>query len=511
MTYKTIPSSGQFGYIADAAPQELPANAWSYARNIRFRDGYAERFAGSGQVFTTPSVTPYWIAPFRNGNSKFWIHAGIARVYVDDGTTRTDLTPASTYTGAIDDRWTGGSASGVMVINNGIDQPQFWAGNPAVKFANLTAWDANWRCACLRPFKQYLVALDITKSGTRYPHMVKWSAAAVPGAVPSSWNEADPTKDAGEQDLAETTDFLVDQLPLGDLNVIYKERSMYGMQYIGQPFIWRFFRLPGEVGMLARGCVANTPKGHVVLTSGDLVVHSGQGPESIITGRMKKWLFNQIDATNYRRAFVFASYLTNECWVCFPESGQSACTLALVWNWQEDTFTTRQLQNATYGAAGPVVSSSAIWSTETRTWNTDTRTWGNESLASTQSRVLLSTTAPLITMTEAAQTFDGTSPTVTLERTGITLDAPDTVKTVRSIIPRIDAVAGTQVSIQVGGSMDAEVAPTWSTPITYTVGTTRKADAFAAGRFLAFRITGTTTNQWRLRSFDMDIRGSGAY
>lgn len=512
MTYATVPAAGQFGFIADALPQELPPNAWSYAQNIRFRDGYAERAGGSSQVFTTPSVTPYWITSYRALTSKFWVHAGIARVYVDDGATRTDLTPASPYTGGIDDRWTGGSASGVLVINNGIDQPQFWAGDIGVKFANLTGWNSAWRAASVRPFKQYIVALDVTKSGTRYANMVKWSAAAVPGALPASWDETDPTKDAGEQDIAETTDLMVDQLQLGDINVIYKERSMYGMQYIGQPFIWRFFRLPGEVGMLARGCAASTPVGHVVLTSGDLILHNGQGPKSIVQARMRKWLFNNLDTTNYLRAFVTTSYLTNEVWVCFPEAGQSACTLALVWNWVDDTFSTRQLPGVTFGASGQVlVATNATWASDAQAWSADTTTWGNDGFGTTQNRLLLTTTAPLISLTESAQTFDGTTPTMMLERTGITFDKPDLVKTVKAVIPRFDATAGTVLSIQVGASMDAEIAPTWSTPVSYTVGSTRKADTFATGRFLAFRVSANDTKQWRLRSFDMDINGRGNY
>jgi hypothetical protein len=513
VSFVTVPASGAVGYVSDALPQELPPNGWSYTQNIRFRDGYAERFLGSSQVFTTPSVTPYFITPYRSLNSKFWVHAGIARVYVDDGVTRTDLTPAAPYTGGVDDRWTGGSASGVLVINNGVDQPQFWAGNVAVKFANLTGWDATWKCASLRPFKQYIVALDVSKGATRYANMVKWSAAAVPGALPTSWDAADATKDAGEQDIAETTDVLIDQLQLGDINVLYKERSMYAMQYIGQPFVWRFYRLPGEVGMLARGCAVNTPKGHVVLTAGDLILHNGQGPQSIVQGRMRKWLFNNLDTTNYARAFVVANYQTNEVWVCFPESGMAACTLALVWNWVDDTFSTRQLSNVTYGGTGPaiVTATGSTWATDSNAWSTDTTSWNNDGFASAQSRLILTTTAPLISLTESAATFDGATPTSIVERTGITFDKPDVVKTVRQVIPRIDATAGTVLSIQVGASMDAEVAPTWQPATSYTVGTTRKADAYATGRFLAFRITGTTSNPWRLRSFDMDIQERGMY
>lgn len=512
MSTQTVPASGQYGYVADATPQELPVNAWSYAQNFRFRNGYAERFQGDSQVFTTPSVTPYFIIPYRSGVSKFWVHAGIARVYVDDGATRTDLTPVSPYTGTVDDRWTGGVASGVMVINNGVDQPQFWGGNVANKFATLTGWNTAWRCASLQPFKQYLVALDVTKSGTRYQNMVKWSAAAVPGSLPASWDETDATKDAGEQDLAETTDVLVDQLQLGNINVIYKERSMYAMQYIGAPYVWRFYRLPGESGMLTRGCAVNTPKGHVVLTAGDLIVHSGQGPQSIVTGRMRKWLFNAIDRTNYARAFVVANSPKNEVWVCFPESGQSACTLALVWNWQDDTFGVRQLSNATYGASGQVLYSSAsTWASDAGTWASDTTTWNNDGYAATESRLLLSTSTPLISLVDTGGQFAGVTPNCTLERTGMAFDAPETVKTVRSIVPRVDAVPGTVIGFQVGGSMDAEVSPTWSAVSSYTVGTTRKVDLFATGRFLSVRAVSSTDQPWRIKSYDLDIQKQGNY
>jgi hypothetical protein len=63
----------------------------------------------------------------------------------------------------------------------------------------------------------------------------------------------------------------------------------------------------------------------------------------------------------------------------------------------------------------------------------------------------------------------------------------------------------------VGGQFDTEQAPVWSAPITYTVGTTRKADCFATGRFLSFRVTSSTANAWRIKSFDMDVIERGPY
>ena len=94
----------------------------------------------------------------------------------------------------------------------------------------------------------------MTKNGTHYPHMMKWSAAAIPGAIPHSWDSTDVTLDAGEVDIAETPDLMVDALPLGDAMIVYKERSMYAVRYVGYPSILPCSGFHGDSGMLFRGC-----------------------------------------------------------------------------------------------------------------------------------------------------------------------------------------------------------------------------------------------------------------
>lgn len=506
----TIPSAGQYGVIADAAPQELPINAWSAADNIRFKDGYAIRFKGTEQVFDAPIVAPYWLHQYNTSAARFMVHAGLAAVYVDDGTTRTDIT-GTAPTGAVDDRWTGGVLNGVLVMNNGKDVPTYWGGNVANNLAALTGWDTNWRAKSLRPFKNYLVACHVTKTSTVYPHMVKWSEAADPGTIPASWNEADATIDAGEVDLAETGDLIIDQLPMGDVNVIYKQRSMYAMRYIGGQQIFSFQRMPGEVGALARGCIADTPKGHVVLTAGDVVIHSGQGPQSILTGRMRTWLFQNMDETYYQRSFVVANGQTNEAWVCFPEVGQTTCTKALVWNWEDNVLSIRDLASVTYGAAGLLPEGIGnTWSSDTETWSVDYTLW-NESPFTPAATRLLFCNASRISVTDAGNSEAGTEYAASLERTMIALDDPYSVKTIRAVYPRVDGPTGSTLTIEVGGTMDAEVPITWGDPVTYTIGTTRKADAFATGRFLALRISSTASSPWRVKSIDLDVIQRGAY
>ena len=85
------------------------------------------------------------------------------------------------------------------------------------------------------------------------------------------------------------------------------------------------------------------------------------------------------------------------------------------------------------------------------------------------------------------------------------------VKTVRAVYPRIEAPTGSTLTIEVGATLDDEQGVTWSAPTTYTVGSTRKADTFATGRFLALRIKSTDSFAWRLKSLDLDVIERGEY
>lgn len=507
----TIPSIGSVGVNKDQLPHELPISALSEVSNIRMRNGCVERIAGDVEVFTTPPVIPYFVCMYRTSSTRFVAYAGLTAVYVDDGTTQTDITGTAPG-GSATDKWTGGTLNSVLVLNNGYNLPTYWAGNVANNLATLPGWDATWKCHSMRPFKNYLIGMNWTKNTNFYPNMVKWSSAADPGTVPASWNEADPTVDAGETDLSETAGILVDGLPLGDMFVIYKTDSMYAMTYIGGQYIWQFRKLQGEIGILARGCVCDTPVGHLVLTIGDLVIHNGGNPQSVLTNSMREWLFDEMDMNYSDRSFVISNPGMNEAWVCFPTSGSEVCTKALIWNWKDNTFSIRTLANVTCGTSGQYeYSSGASWASDVETWADDVTIWNSSDIAVTQSRFLLGTSAPKLLGVDIGTDFDGETFTATVERTGLTFDDPESVKLVRSVFPRIDGTSGGTVYIQIGATMDVEGSYTWTDPVAYVIGSTYRADMFSSGRALGYRIYSTASIEWRIKSLDMDVVKLGNY
>lgn len=506
----TIKEAGG-GVNKDLLPSELAPGVWSDSSNIRFRNGFAQRRLGTQAVFTTPAVTPYYIQTYSTSTARFVVECGTAKVYVDDGSTQTDITPASDFAGARDDRWTGGDLNGVLVLTNGVDDPKYWGGDPANNLATLTGWTAGTKADSLRPFKYYLVAVSVTKTAVKYPYRLMWSNAAEPGAIPTEWT-ASATNDASEQDLT-GIGRLVDSLPLGDVNIVYGQEGRYAMQYVGGNDVFRFTRMSGRDGLLNRGCVVDTPKGHVFLTNGDVMLHNGGEAVSIAEGVIRSWLFSAIDSSNAGRTFLTLNPQQTEVWIVFPSTGQSDCDTVAAWSWKDNTWGIFSVASVTYGTSGLVASTlvGGTWASDSDSWDSDVTSWDQNEYSSSEARLLLSTSTPRIGLANTGSTDFGTAISWYLEKTGISLDDPDSLKVLSRSRPHMDAVSGTSVTVKHAATMNPDDAPVYNSSSTFTVGTSTWANQFAqAGRYLAYRLEGSGSQSISLRSYDLELTDSKA-
>lgn len=512
MSFIRINDCGQ-GVNKDLLPEELTVGMWSDCSNMRFQKGFAERMGGLVNIFDTPTVVPYFVIPYINQSTRFWIHAGLAKVFADDGSARTEITPAVAPTGGVDDRWTGTVLNGVLVMNNGVNVPWYWGGDTSTDLTTLPGWTNTHRAEAIRAYKGALVAINITKGTDRYTSMVKTSSVANPGDIPSSWDETDPTTLAREFDLSETSDECIDLLAMGDQMIIYKNASMYAMTLGSSDEVYRFQRLPGSDGIMAKGCVVDTPFGHVVLTANDVVIHQGQGAKSIADGVIKDFIFNNINRTASNRAFLCVNPGAKEVLVCFPSEASETCDLCAVWNWRYQTWGIRSLPNVTYGDTGQIDVQSALfsWDSDTDSWDSDTTSWSDTDFSPNENRVLFSRDTGL-TAFDVGTSELGETMNAYIERKGISFeDAGTKVLLCKGAIPRIDAPAGTVIPIQLGAHMVPEEDPTYADPVNFTVGTDYKIDSMVSGKYLAAKIGGEVDAIWKIRSFALDIEVMGTY
>jgi hypothetical protein len=253
--------------------------------------------------------------------------------------------------------------------------------------------------------------------------------------------------------------------------------------------------------------------GHVLLTPGfDVVLHSGQGLQSILEGRMRTWLHNTLNATYAKRSFLAVNIGTNEVLICFPAEAAQVCSKALVWNWKDNTFAVRELSNVTYGSLGQVtLADGDTWAGDTETWAEDGTTWGENDYAPNTPRLIFTRTTPGLAMFDATNKDFGANFVAMIERSGMHFDAPEQVKLCRGVRPKVDAPPGTVVKVQIGAAAVPDGAVTWQDAVDFIVGTDIEVHPFASGRFLALRMFTNTSKPWRVRSCQLDVVRQGAY
>lgn len=520
MPIKRLANLGSAGVVQDLSQTELPPQAWTDALNVRFLDNSAHQFLGHGEVYAGAPVIPYHCAAVNVAGVRYWLYAGLAKLYAvsaaGGSTVHTNLTRQTAavdvdYSGAAN-AWTSTSLSGIPVFNPGnvTDPPQAWDLDIAHRFAVLANWPSNTWCKSLRAYKNQLVALNVTKGSTNYPYMVKWSHPADPGAVPISWDATDPVYDAGEVDLAEGGDPILDGLQLGGTFVIYKEGSVWRMDYAGGVFIEQFTKVSGTSGAMNRNCIVEIDLDgspyHVVLTGSDVIVHNGQGASSVLDKQMRRKLFQLIDVTNYTRCFVFKNPFVNEVFICFPSAGQTVPDMALVWNYKDRTTTFRELPALNHANHGPVETGlSSPWSGDGAPWDTDSTTWAGADFSPDLSRCMLASNGQKLFLLDSSTAFDGVAPTSFLERRSMPLGSPEGMKTITSLRPRIFGTAGDTLTVKVGGQNDDPYgAPTYDAATTFTIGETLSVDLMSTWRYPAIRIENDgSASRWRLDSLDI--------
>ncbi len=502
------------GINKDISAYELSNEQWSDGNNIQFDNDKTSKVKGHQQVFGTPTGAPYWLLPFNTITTDYWIYPSLTKIYrvstSGTTTTHTDITRSigGDYAATAADRWNGGVLGGVAVINNGVDAPQ-QLGSTASNFSALSNWLSSTTTKVIRPFKRFLVALDTTESSTRYPFRVRWSHPAEGGTVPTTWDASDATKDAGYVDLSQSNGFVIDCLPLGDSNIVYKEDSVWAMTFEGGQSIFGFRQLFNDAGIIGKDAVKSFDNQHFVVSEDDIYTHDGQSKKSIVDSQIRDELFNSIHPDYKSRTFVAADREKNEMWVCFVSNSatDAFADVAYVWNWRNNTWSRRDLPSVSYLSWGVVDTVSTTDWSESGDWDTDNDSWDSPLSPS----LLLADANNTKLFVLGSNQFDGTSFKAWAEKGNMTLGYNGT-KSVTKIVPRVSGTGS--VDFYVGTEMQPHQGVTWKGPYTFTPGTHSEIPVRATGTYVGIRVETTDDKAWALDNVEVHwipqgVRGSG--
>jgi hypothetical protein len=529
-----IPIRGlsQNGILKDPSAYDIPLNAWSDGRNVRFGDakaGRAPAFRGI-QTLTNSPAFAYARRPSTGFDTVF--------VTATDGTTQqyvtgslTDVTPAGFSPIVAASRFTGTYLGDVTYLNRNTAVPQFF-GPTSTQFANLPNWDSTWRCVSLRAFHSFLIALNVTKGGVAYPTMVKWSDLTLAGQPPGSWDSTDSTKSAGENVLAELDSPIVDGAPLGDTFMIYADNQVWQMLPVASTEVFQFRRLFSHGGAIAQNCIAEVDGKQYVFGPDDIYVTDGQSTQSLVEEKNRRFIYNSINVSAAKQSFVHYAPNLREVWFCYQAfgsslplgSGGSGCNFAAVYNLSRGQMSFMDLPNVTAITQGNV-NGIMTWDSSGSggyTWDTTGGSWDDQTDSQARHIVAVSQTLPGFITANRLGAYDFVDkgrlsfPVIPecnapafLERTGIDLDDQGTdlgmAKLVRRIFPQVDVYRDVPVTVQVGSSYTPTGKITWGPVSTFDPNTQYKVDCLRSGRYLALRLGVDSMADFEVTGIDLDV------
>jgi len=512
------------GIIKDSSELDIPMNAWTDGDNVRFIDGKIQTIRGYNSVFGTPSVVPYYVTPVQKASNLFYFYASLTKIYGTDGTNHNEMLSA-TAAATAQINWNGGIlGGGVAIFNNGVDAPFSWVGDTLSDyFTSLANWPSGMVARVVRPYKQYLVAADIDENdgNGRNGNLLRWSHPAVVGAVPSSWDWTDLTLDAGRKSIADGGDFIVDMLQLFDTNYIYKENSIFSMNYIGGNNTFAFRRVFDQLGILSRRCVKAFKGMHFLVGSGDVVLHDGRGIQYPLHRKMVDWLYSQMDQDNADRTFVTVDYNNNEILICYPEAGESLPNRAIVWNWKDGTTSVRAIPRGTAHIAWGLVDpgNNAAINAISGTYEDATFTFDKQVYSSAVRSLLMCDTVNTLfhRSDETINTFNGATASCYIRRSGLPLGRqgpngvhydPMQYKSIRAVWPVIEGTDGDQVEISIGVRDYQSDAISWETRV-FTIGQDYAAYFRKSGRLIDIEFRSNADIRWDLVSYAVDYELGG--
>ncbi len=504
--------------ISDISPDELPPEAVNSARNVVSVDGALRQALPFESRYGSLLFPPRWLLGTTDGVTAWLLYCAATGIAVSDGATQTDLTPVGFVPPVQDNPFTGGIINQLPVVNTGAQPPLYWD-HAALTMLDLPGWPAGDRARVVRPFREYLIAMGIETGGVTYPDLLRWSDAAPPGDVPQDWT-ASPTSDAGEASVSFNPGELVDGRQLVDRFYVYKTGSTYVLQYVAGAFVFTQRPIFSTVGLLTSNCVVEYRGRHICLTDGDVVAHDGVTVESLVSEKIRREIFDNLDGDNFENSYLALDPERRALFVCRPRAGEKYPSEAFVLNLEDGRASHQALNpNGTAHIAyaltpAPATAGGDTWATSPYTWANTPNRWntGNVANRTADKLVLADISGQLAHELGAGGNQGGLVIEAELRRQGIALDPEVNRVYVRRLWLSSNAPAGTALLVSVGATDDPDAEPQWSPEQAMVVDDTQFINVNGiTGRYVAYRIRAVGQQPWRLNSVRMEYERAGRF
>jgi hypothetical protein len=250
----------------------------------------------------------------------------------------------------------------------------------------------------------------------------------------------------------------------------------------------------------------------------DVHMTNGQTVEALLTDKLQGELFNNISGRYYHNAFISADHPRNTAYICWPSSNSQYCDKCITWNWSTGVMSLRDLPQVACMEEGIVIMQYAdTWDSQeltspVNTWDIIDRAWGSRAFETVHPELVSSSpvTGRIYRNGGAVHTLNGDPMESHVERTGLDLGDPGSVKKINAVWPRITTVGDTSVDIYVCGQMSPDDTVHWKGPYPFNPNSQSKVSCRVTGKYLGWRIESTGYTGWQCHGVQFNVEPAGA-
>jgi hypothetical protein len=509
----SIKHIGQQSPIFDLEAEDLPQDLVSYANNYVLRNNKYISFNGENLLSSTTTFNGGYVDFIQTTNNSYYLVAGRTAVKVFDGSSWSDISNIAGYAFSAGDEllWSGCKLGLIPIITNPQGFPEYWAPQSTatkmqdLKFDAATTWRSKgYRCKIIRAHKTFLFALNLTEGGNEFPNAYRWSHPADIGGLPFSWDPLDISTIASREMLGDES--IVDGLSLRDNFIIYTNRGIHSLSFVGGEFVFNAEQISKTHYLLTANCVVEAVGSHYFLSNGDILINDGTNIVSVLDEKVKQYLQNTLSVANFNNCFAQLNPNTKEVWFFIVQEGFTYPNIAVIINYvKNNNISIRDIAgskvSATFGASTIV---SDAWSSDSITWDQNNAPWGQSSSSSPFGYSLVALDGPLLQLQNQEPKNFLTPFNTQIMRSQLVLEGVDkeTLSTVTRVIPHIRSSG--PVLVELGSQDSAQAGIRWKPGVVYNTNTDRKVDTRTTGMFHCWRISSIGATYFELSGIDFE-------
>lgn len=481
------------GLNVDVNPVEIGKDYHTILRNVRIKEGGIVPFGGYQHVVNTPvDFTPHSLFYSNTPNGDIFIIPGDTKIYSYQ-VGFTDISPAGMSTVTNSDTWSIATMSGIPVICHPVLGP-FYMPSASGSFVPLPwnatqSWqDVNQSCYQMVSHKQFLFGLGVIDAANDTFDGVRWSSPADVGAIPENWDPLDTTSSAGIVSLGGNGGRIMGGLSLRDSLVVYRENGINVFDYVGGIYVWRVRQMQTTVGLISRNAVVDVNGIHYFLSDSDIHANDGNTVRSIASDRVRT-LLSAISKDSFMKSFAIHQSDTKEVWFCIPIQGSVYSNFAIVYNYEYNSWATRDMPNVVIAQIGSISDDDVIWDNATDTWDSAKKNWNDSSTTPFDTALLglhQGSDGYALILLDNEIGLNSISFKSTIERTDLMFHEVTEFSCINKVY--INADGSSKMKIQIGSQMHPGGKVYWKPAVEFTPGVNRKVDIRSTGCLHSYRI-----------------------